>query len=70
MLLSLNENKGVNFHTSLPDDRCVRLLVKKLGRHIPEGAVREELENLGFCVQGFLQLHSGRGDQKVIKARP
>jgi hypothetical protein len=27
----------------------VRLLVKKLGRHMPEDVVREELENLGMC---------------------
>jgi hypothetical protein len=29
-LRSLDESKGVSFHTfSLPDDRCVRLLLKK-----------------------------------------
>jgi hypothetical protein len=38
-------SKGLRFHTFfLPGDRCVLLLVKKLGRHMPEDAVREELE--------------------------
>jgi hypothetical protein len=50
----------VSFHTfSLPEDRCVRLLVKKLGRLMPEDVVREELENLGIRVQGVLQLRLG-----------
>jgi len=48
-LRSLDGSKGVNFHTfSLPEDRCVRLLVKNLGRDMPED-VREELESLGMC---------------------
>jgi len=39
--------KGVSFHTfKLQEDRCVRLLVKKLGRGVPERVVREELESL------------------------
>ena len=38
----------MNFHTCLPEDRCVRLLVKNLGKHIPEDVVREELEDLGI----------------------
>ena len=54
----------MSFHTfSLPEDRCVRLLFKNLGRHMPEDVVREELENLGICVQGVLQPPSGRRDQ-------
>jgi hypothetical protein len=45
-LRSLEGKKGVSFHTfSLPEDRCVRLLVKNLGRFMPKGVVREELEN-------------------------
>jgi len=44
---------GVNFHTfTLPEDRCARLLVKILGRGMPESVVREELETLGIHVQG------------------
>jgi len=34
-LLSLDGSKDVSFHTfSLPEDRCVRLLIKDLGRHV------------------------------------
>jgi hypothetical protein len=51
----------VGFHTlTLPEDRYVRLLVKSLGRGMPESVVREELEFLDICVQGFTQLRSGR----------
>ena len=45
--------EGVSFHTfTLPEDRCARLLVKNLGRGMPESAVWEELETLGIHVQG------------------
>ena len=45
--------EGVSFHTfTLPEDRCARLLVKNLGRGMPESVVREELETLGIHVQG------------------
>jgi hypothetical protein len=70
-LRSLDGSKGVTFHTFfLPEDRCVRLLVKKLGRHVPDDVVTEELENLGIYVKGVLQLRSGRREQKVYKGRP
>jgi hypothetical protein len=70
-LRSFDGSKGVSFHTlTLPEDRCARLLVRNLGRHMPVGVVREELENLGICVQGVLQLCSGRRDQEAAKARP
>jgi hypothetical protein len=70
-LRSLDGSKGVSFHTfSLPDDRCVRLLVKNLERHMTKDVVREELENLGICLQRVLQLRSGRRDQEVAKSRP
>jgi len=63
-LRSLDGSKDVSFHTfSRPEDRCVRLLVKNLGRHMLEDVVREELENLGIRIQGVLQLPSGRRDQ-------
>jgi hypothetical protein len=43
----------VSFHTfSLPEDRCLRLLVKNLGQRMPENAVREELESLNIQFQG------------------
>ena len=54
----------VSFHTfTLPEDRCVRLLVKNMGRGMPESVVREKLESLNICVQGVTQLRSGRRDQ-------
>jgi hypothetical protein len=61
----------VSFHTfSLPEDRCVRLLLKNLCKHMPESVVREELETLGIHVQGVLQLRSGRRDQDAARDRP
>jgi hypothetical protein len=61
----------VTFHTfSLPEDRCVRLLVKNLGRQMPESVVRQELEALGIRVQGVMQLRSGRRDQYATNDRP
>ena len=70
VLRSLDWSKGVGFHTfSLTEEHCVRLLIKKLGRHMPEDVVREELENLGIRVQGVLQLWSGRRDQ-AAETRP
>jgi hypothetical protein len=34
--------QGLSFHTfSLPEDRCVRLLLKKLGKHMPDSVLRE-----------------------------
>ena len=63
--------EGVSFHTfTLPEDRCARLLVKNLGRGMPESVVREELETLGIHVQGVTQLRSGRRDQDLTKDRP
>jgi hypothetical protein len=41
-LRSLSERKGVSFHSfSLPEDRCVPLLLKNLGKRMPEDEVRE-----------------------------
>lgn len=55
---SLDGSKGVSYHTfSLPDDRCLLLLIKNVGRQMPEDVVWEELEALGICVQGVLQIH-------------
>jgi hypothetical protein len=68
-LLSLNVGEGVSFHTTLLEDRCVWLLVKNLGRGMPESVVREELESLNIRVQGVTQLRSGRRDQDPIKDR-
>ena len=60
----------MSFHTfTLPEDRCVRLLVKNLGRVMPESVVREELESLNIRVQGVMQLRSGRREQDPTKDR-
>jgi len=61
----------VSFHTfTLPQDRCGRLLVKKLGRGMHANVVQEELVTLGIHVQGVTQLRSGRRDQDPTKDRP
>jgi hypothetical protein len=70
-LRSLDGREGVSFHTfTLPEDRCLRLLVKNLGRGMPESVVREELEFLNICVQGVTQLRSSPRDQDTPKDRP
>jgi hypothetical protein len=70
-LRSLDGSKGVSFHTfSLPEDRQVLLLIKNVGRQLPESVVREELEALGICAQGVMQLRSGRRDLAASKDRP
>jgi hypothetical protein len=48
----------------------MRLLVKNLGRGMPESVVRGKLESLNIRVQGFMQLRSGRRDQHPTKDRP
>jgi len=63
--------EGVSFHTfTLPEDRCLQLLVKNLGRGMPESVVQEEVESLGILVQGITQLRSGRRDKHPTKDRP
>jgi len=54
-LQSLDGKESANFHThTLPEDGCVCLLVKNLGRGMHESFVREELESLINRVQGSL----------------
>ena len=61
----------MSFHTlRLPENGCERLLVKNLGRGIPERVVREELEALDINVQAVMQLRSWRRDQDPNKERP
>ena len=48
----------------------MRLLVKNVGRHMPEDVVQEELENMGICVQGVLQLRLGRREQEATNRHP
>jgi hypothetical protein len=70
-LRSHDERQGVSFHTiSLPEDRRVRLLVKNIGKRMPEGVVYEELESQNIQVQGVIQLFYGRRDQDTAKDRP
>jgi hypothetical protein len=58
-LRSLGEVKGVSFHTfSLPEDRCVRLPLKNLGKRMHEAEIKEELEALHVNVQAIMQLRS------------
>jgi hypothetical protein len=66
-LRSLDGSKGVCFHTfTLPQDRCVRLLVKNLGRHMPDAVVKEELENLGVSRESYSSAQDA-GSRKIPK---
>jgi len=68
---SLDPREGVSFHTfTLPEDSCVRLLVKNLDRGMPESVVLEKLKSLNIRVQGVTQLRSGHRDQDTAKDRP
>jgi len=59
-LRSLDGKDGVSFHTfTLPEDCCARLLVKNLGRGMPESVVTEEPESPNIRVQEVMQLRSG-----------
>jgi hypothetical protein len=70
-LRSLDGKSDVSFLThSLPQYRSVRLLIKNLGKMMPEGVVLEELGSLGIRVQGVMQLRSGRRDKDPAKDRP
>jgi hypothetical protein len=48
----------------------VQLLVKKLGRGMPESVIRQELKSLNIRVQGVKQLRSGRRKQDPAKDLP
>jgi hypothetical protein len=59
-LRSLDGGEGLSFHTfTLPEESCVGLMVKNLGRGMPENVVREELEAMDIQVQWVMQLRSG-----------
>jgi hypothetical protein len=65
-LRSIGEGEGVTFHTfSLQEDRCMRLLLKNLGKRITETETKGELEALRIHVQAVMQLRSRRRDQDV-----
>jgi hypothetical protein len=70
-LRSLDGTNIVRFYTfSLPEDRCLCLLIKTLGRKMPEEVGQKELGILGICVQGVVQHRSGRRDQEASNVRP
>ena len=70
-LSSLDGEVCMRLHTfTLPEERCVLLLVKNLERVLPKSVVREELEALEIHVQAVMQLRSGRRDQDPAKDRP
>jgi hypothetical protein len=70
-LLSLGEGEDMSFHTlSLPEDRCVRLLLKNLGKRMPEAEIKGELEALHIHVHAVMQLRSRRRDQDAEWTAP
>jgi hypothetical protein len=71
VLRSIGEEKTVSYHTfSLPEDRCVRLLLKNLGKRMSESEIKEELEALSISVEAVMQLRSKRRDQDPEMDRP
>jgi len=52
----LDGKEDVSFHTTLAEDCCVGLLVKSLGRGMPESVVLEEMESLDNRVKEVMQL--------------
>jgi len=67
---SLSGEEGVTLHTfTLPEYRCVRLLVKNLSRGMPESVDLEVVESLTIRVQGVTQLRSGRRQPDLAKDR-
>jgi hypothetical protein len=63
-LRSHGAGKGVSSYTfSLPEDRCIRLLLKNLDKRMPEGEMKEKLEALHVNVQAVMQNRSTRRDQ-------
>jgi hypothetical protein len=70
-LKSLGEGEGMSFHTfSLPEDRCVRLLLKNLGKRMPDHEIMEEMEAMGIQVQAIMHSDRGGGDLDAEKDRP
>ena len=60
----------MTFHTySVPEDRCVRLLIKNLGKRMPEVVALQELGSLDIHVQGVMHLRFGHRDQDPAKDR-
>lgn len=58
-LRSLDKSKCVSADTfSLPEDRCVNLLLKSLGKRMPEAESRKKLEVMHINAQAVIQLRS------------
>ena len=56
-LQSIDGKEGMSFHNfTLPEDRCVLLLVKNMDRGMSEIVVQDDLESLNIRVQGVMQL--------------
>jgi hypothetical protein len=54
---SLHEREGVSFHTfPLPEDQCVRLWLKNVGKRMTEAEIREELKALHLNAWAVKQL--------------
>jgi hypothetical protein len=63
--------EDVSFHTFYPsEDRCVLLLVKNLGKWVPERVVLEQLKALNIRAQGVPLLRSSCCDQDHVKDLP
>jgi hypothetical protein len=70
-LQSLDGKEDMSFHTFvLPGGLLCALLVKNLGRGMPESIVQEELKSLNIRVQRVTQLRSGCHDQDPTKDHP
>jgi hypothetical protein len=68
---SLDRSKSVSFHPfSLPKNRCVRLLLKNLGKRMSVAEILEQLEALHINMQAVMQLRSKRRHQNPEKDRP
>lgn len=60
----------MSLHTSLPENRCIRISVKNLGLCIQASDVWEELKTPGIHVQEAMDLFSRRCDRSVKKNHP
>lgn len=60
-LRSFGEGEIMSIHTFLLlEDRCVRILLNKLGKPVPESEIMEELEALNMNLRAVMQLRSKR----------
>jgi hypothetical protein len=70
-LRTLDESEGVSFHTfSLPENRFVYLLLKNIGKRMPEADTEEKLEIFHINMRAVMELRSKQRDQDSEKDRP